>query len=136
MIVFDTNIISELLRKSPAPQVFAWFDAQPQQQLATTSITLAELRFGANALPRGKRRETLNAGITKVLDLVEVLPFDLAAAEIYGVLAADLRRRGHAVGVSDMMIAAIVLLREASLATRNTKHFVPCRVAVVNPFDG
>ena len=137
MIILDTNIISELFRKQPSPQVMAWLDAQPAQALATTSITVAELRYGANALDAGERRDKLNAGITEMLEnplAGRVLSFDLRAAEMYGVLAADLRRKGVAVGTNDMMIAAVVLLQDAVFATRNTKDFLPCNVSVVDPF--
>ena len=138
MIILDTNIISELFRLKPAPQVLDWLDAQPVQELTTTSITVAELRFGVHALPAGKRRDKLNAAITQMLEkplMGRVLDFDLRAAELYGLLAADLRRNGMTIGQSDMMIAAITLAQEATLATRNTRDFLPSKVRVVNPFE-
>ncbi len=137
MIILDTNIISELFRKVPAPQVMEWLAAQPLQELATTSITIAELRFGAQSLPDGKRRDTLNAQITAMLKkqlIGSVLPFGQDEAEIYGALAADLQRRGIAIGMADKMISSITLLQDATLATRNTKDFLPCGVNVVDPF--
>ena len=138
MIILDTNIISELFRLKPAPQVLDWLDAQPVQELATTSITVAELRFGAHALPAGKRRDKLNAAITQMLEkplMGRVIDFDLRAAELYGLLAADLRRNGMTIGQSDMMIAAITLAQEATLATRNIRDFLPSKVRAVNPFE-
>ena len=138
MIILDTNIISELLRKVPAPQVMAWLAGQPVQELVTTSITIAELRFGAQSLPNGKRRDTLNAQITAMLKkqlIGSVLSFGQEEAEIYGALAADLRRRGIAIGMADKMISAIALLQDATLATRNSKDFLPCGVKVVDPFN-
>ena len=138
MIILDTNIISELLRKVPAPQVMAWLAGQPVQEMVTTSITIAELRFGAQSLPSGKRRDLLNAQITAMLQqqlIGSVLPFGQEEAEIYGALAADLRRRGIAIGMADKMISAIALLQDATLATRNSKDFLPCGVKVVDPFN-
>ncbi len=137
MIILDTNIISELFRKVPAPQVMTWLAEQPVQELVTTSITIAELRFGAQSLPNGKRRDTLNAQITAMLKkqlIGTVLPFGQEEAEMYGALAADLRRQGIAIGMGDKMISAITLLQDATLATRNTKDFLPCGVKVVDPF--
>jgi predicted nucleic acid-binding protein len=138
MIILDTNIISELFRKVPAPQVMTWLAGQPVQELVTTSITIAELRFGAQSLPKGKRRDTLNAQITVMLKkqlIGTVLPFGQEEAEMYGGLAADLRRRGVAIGMADKMISSITLLQDATLATRNTKDFLPCGVKVVDPFN-
>jgi predicted nucleic acid-binding protein len=138
MIILDTNVISELMRERPDPRVMAWLRAQPPQQLMTTAITVGELRFGAKALAEGKRRDALDAAITEMLQgplKRSVLAFDLSAAEVYGALSAELRRKGTPIGMSDSMIAAIALFHDATLATRNTKDFIPCGVRVVNPFS-
>lgn len=138
MIILDTNIISELFRQQPAFEVMAWLEAQPAQALVTTSITLAELRFGVHSMPSGKRKEHLVNAITEMLEshlLEAILPFDQGAAEIYGMLAADLRNRGIEVGQSDKMIAAITLFHDVTLVTRNEKDFLPCHVNVFNPFN-
>ena len=55
MILVDTNVISEPLRKAPHTGVIEWIDAQPLETLYLSAITVAELRFGVAALPR---RET------------------------------------------------------------------------------
>lgn len=58
MIVIDTNVISELWKAEPAPQVLAWMDGQMIETLCLSAITVAELRFGLAAMPAGKRRTT------------------------------------------------------------------------------
>ena len=50
MIVLDTNVLSEPLRPKPAPRVIDWLDRQHHETLATTTLTLAELRLGVDAL--------------------------------------------------------------------------------------
>lgn len=57
MILVDTNVISEPLRKSPHAGVIAWLDAQALETLYLSAITVAELRFGLASLPPGKRRD-------------------------------------------------------------------------------
>lgn len=138
MIILDTNIISELTKRAPNPGVLKWFDAQPPQMQATTSITAAELHFGICSMPQGKRRAELEKTITEMLNedfRDSVLAFDSGAAEAYGVLAAKLRQDGTPIGQSDTMIAAIVLAHEATLVTRNRRHFANCRIDVVDPFS-
>jgi predicted nucleic acid-binding protein len=136
MIILDTNIISELMKAKPEPKVLAWADKQPEQPVVTTAITSAEIYAGINALPDGKRKTELNDTFgTILLEVIdEVLPFDQAAAEAYGVLTALLRRNGTPVGQSDAMIAAIVLAHGGTLVTRNIKDFLPCGIEVINPF--
>jgi predicted nucleic acid-binding protein len=56
MIVLDTNVISELWKAAPEPNVLAWIDAQSVETLYLSAVTVAELRFGLAAMPAGKRR--------------------------------------------------------------------------------
>ena len=138
MIILDTNIISELTRDNPNQDVFEWFDRQEPQALTTTSITVAELWFGLKAMPQGKRQRQLEKSVTEMLDEDldgNILPFDMAAAEAFGFLAARLKAQGTPVGQNDTMIAAIALSREAILVTRNDKHFINSGIEVVNPFE-
>ena len=61
MIVLDTNIVSELMRADPAPEVLAWIRGRPGSSLFTTSLTQAEIYYGLALLPKGKRRDALQA---------------------------------------------------------------------------
>lgn len=56
MIILDTNVISELWRIEPNPNVLAWIDAQNVETLFLSAITVAELRYGLATMPEGKRR--------------------------------------------------------------------------------
>ena len=75
MILVDTNVISEPLRKSPGVRVVAWIDAQPLETLCLSTITVAELRFGVTSLPAGKRRDGLHHSLE-----ARALASDLAAS--------------------------------------------------------
>ena len=89
MILVDTNVISEPLRKAPHTGVIEWIDSQPLETLYLSAITVAELRFGVAALPAGKRRNTLHDNLeTMVLPMFtgRVLAFDLAATQAYAHL--------------------------------------------------
>lgn len=84
MIILDTNVISELLRNTPATRVIKWINAQALETLFLTAMTVAELRFGMGMLPAGKRRDRLQESLEKqVLPLFvgRVLPFDMAASQ-------------------------------------------------------
>ena len=112
MILVDTNVVSEPLRKSPEPRVTEWIDAQPLETLYLSAITVAELRFGVMSLPSGRRRDVLDEDLERaVLPLFagRILSFDLAASRSYAVLMAQARRNGVAVSVSDGYIAATAL---------------------------
>ena len=137
MIILDTNVLSELMRRQPAPAVLRWLDLQPSQSVWITTITLFESRLGLALLPPGQRRESLAQAFDQllVIDLENrVLPFDAEAAAQAALLAADRHRNGRPVDIRDTQIAGIAQARRATLATRNLRHFEGLTVAVVDPW--
>lgn len=139
MILLDTNILSEATSPVPNPSVVAWF-SRVTDRMVTSVIVIAELRYGVAILPDGKKKEILIEAVeavqSKVLGDDGVLPFDEATATLYADLAARLRRSGDVIGQSDTMIAATALQHDATVATRNVRHFQPCGVRVADPFEG
>lgn len=137
MIVLDTNVVSELMRDAPQPQVLSWLDDQLASTLFVTAITEAELRYGVAILPAGQRRERLFTEIEGTLreDFAErILPFDSAAARAYAVIAAARRAAGRPISQADCQIAAIARSRGARVATRDVDDFAGCGVEVTNPW--
>lgn len=137
MIILDTNIISELMKASPNQGLWHWFETIESQPLFLTAITVAELRYGVCVLPEGKRRDQLDQAITQIVEddfLDQILDFNQASAEGYGILVAKLRSEGITMSQSDAMIASMALAYEATLITRNVKDFEHCGIELVNPF--
>ena len=91
---------------------------QPSE-LCISSITLAELRFGAEA----KRSQRLHRAIRGFVKDVAVIPFDQAAADRFAVVAAALARRGEPIGAFDTLVAAHAVSLGLTVVTNNTKHF-------------
>ena len=138
MIILDTNVLSALMQARPDVSVVSWLDSQPYESIWITSITLFEGRLGLALLPKGKRRQTLEASFTQLVeqDLENrVLDFDSAAATEAAALAADRRKAGRPVDIRDTLIAGIALARGAALATRNVRHFSDLRVPLVDPWE-
>lgn len=137
MIILDTNVLSALMRKEPDAAVVAWLDDQPAESVWITSITLFETRFGLDLLPKGKRRQALEAAFALLLeeDLQNrVLDFDSAAATEAAHLAALRQRAGRPVDMRDTQIAGIALARRAQLATANVRHFADLDIPVIDPW--
>ena len=63
MIILDTNVLSELMRANPDENVLAWLDVQNMQDLQTTAVTVAELFYGVQRLPHGRRKSALRGAI-------------------------------------------------------------------------
>lgn len=137
MIILDTNVVSALMRREPDPGVVVWLDGLPPESVWTTSITVFEVRFGLALMADGQRRRRLEDAFERSLEEDfenRVLPFDPAAAQVAGRLAAERRLAGRPVEIRDIQIAGIAAARKATLATRNTRHFQECGLVLVNPW--
>lgn len=137
MILLDTNVISEPLRREPEPGVIEWIDAQALETLYLSAITVAELRSGIALLPAGKRRTGLLENLERrVLPLFagRVLPFDLPCTETYAELIAKAQKAGLAIAAADGFIAATAAANGLAVATRDTSPFEAAGVTVINPW--
>ncbi len=133
MILLDTNVVSALMQQQPDPAVVAWLDNQPAESVWTTAITVFEVQTGLEVLEPGRRRQQLEQAFDQLLaeDLARrVQPFDQAAALAAGSIAANQQRSGRSV-----QIAGITAARNATLATRNIRHFEELAVDLVNPWS-
>ena len=115
--MLDTDTVSFALRGQG--RVAARLLEHRPSQLGISSITLAELRFGAEA----RRSRKLHSLIGTFVESVGVLPFDEAAAGRFGAVAATLARRGEPVGAFDTLIAAHALSLGLTFVTNNSRHF-------------
>ena len=137
MIVLDTNVLSAIMQRVPDRGIAAWLDMQPRTSLWTTSITAYEIRSGIEISPHGRRRTELETAFEKLIDQLldgRVLPFDFAAAEAAGVIAAKHRNAGRPVEVRDVQIAGIATSCKATLASRNIRHFRGIGLTLVDPW--
>lgn len=137
MIVLDTNVVSELMRIEPEPAVLSWIQERSGGGLYTTTVTVAEIRYGIARLPEGWRRESLHQAANEIFAAFprQVLPFDLAAANAYADVVAVRENVGNPIDGFDAQIAAICRSQAATLASRNTKDFIGTGVALVNPWQ-
>jgi predicted nucleic acid-binding protein len=138
MIILDTNVISEAMLASPSPVVMEWLAARPTFELATTTISIAEIGFGLARLPFGRRRterETLFRQILERSFGARILGFDRLAADAYGELIAARERDGRPLSGLDALIAAIASSRGLPIATRDIRGFEGCGIELLNPWE-
>jgi hypothetical protein len=136
MIVLDTNVVSELMRATPEPAVLNWLRRHSGDGLYTTTITIAEIRYGIARLPVGRRRESLHQAANEIFAAFprQVLTFDLAAANTYADIVTTCENLGQPISGFDAQIAAICRSQAAVLATRNVKDFADTGLAIIDPW--
>ena len=137
MIILDTNVVSELMRPDPSPSVVDWVAAQAVSDLFLSAVSEAELLYGVEMLPPGRRRARLLEEVEGMLreDFDRrILPFDSVAARAYAVIAAARRVAGRPINHADCQIAAIARCRDASIVTRDLDGFAGSGVELINPW--
>ena len=138
MIVLDTNVLSEVFRPRPAEAVVEWMRSQAAENLFTTTVCEAEILFGLELMPAGKRRAALQAALAMFFErdfADRVLPFDRAAAKSFAGIAASRRASGNPLSAHAAQTAAIAHSCRATLATRNVADFAECGISILNPWD-
>lgn len=138
MIVLDTNVLSELMRRTPSFVVEGWIRRHDLDDLYTTSINEAEILAGISVLPASRRREVLTDAATRLLKDVfggRILPFDTEAAFHYAEIMALPASRSRGKPTLDTLIAAMARSQGFSVATRNVSHFTGYGVVVHDPWQ-
>ena len=137
MILLDTNVLSEVLKPLPSPIVLRWLAAQEPSSVFTTSVTQAEVLYGIETLPPGKRRTRLLAAVEKMFAEEfegRILPFDEDSARAFAGIVAARDAAGRPISQFDAMIAAIARSHRAAVATHNTADFQHCGIDLINPW--
>ncbi len=138
MILVDTNVVSETMRRNPDSAVISWLDRQLAETLYLSSVSLAELLLGVAALPDGRRKNELRSALNgRAKDLFgqRILPFDQDAAVAFADIMSAARAVGRPIGLADGQIAAIAKANQLIVATRDTAPFAAAGLTIVNPWS-
>jgi toxin FitB len=137
MILLDTNVLSEMMKLSPAPAVAAWMAGADPEGLFTTVISEAEIRLGIELLPDGRRKRELQHAAERIIALFDarILSFDSMATGYFAQIVAGRRRMGLPIGDLDAQIAAVARSHDMALATRNILDFRGTGITVLDPWS-
>ena len=136
MIVLDTNVISETLRKTPNPAVIAWL-VRNDAELALPTVTIAEIAFGIGKIRPDQSAARLEQGLAswrhRFAD--RIFPFTEAAGTRLRRHYEWALRQGRPMTAPDGMIAATVRINGGRLATRNLPDFETTGLELICPWD-
>jgi len=119
--LFDTDAISEVLRRRPLPRYVRWLGSVPRAEQFTSAVVVGELFKGAYRSADAARH--LRNIETRVLPALTVLPYDVEVARVYGALQAQLEAAGRVLADADLQIAATAVHHDLELVTGNLRHF-------------
>lgn len=117
--ILDTNICIYIIKKKPV-QVFKRLLNLPLGKVGISSITMAELEYGVK---KSLQPEKNQLALNQFLIPLEIFDFDSTAAFEYGIIRAELERKGTPIGSLDTLIAAHARSLELTLVTNNEREF-------------
>jgi hypothetical protein len=134
--LLDTNAVSEWVKPRPDPGLMKWLESADEDRIFISVVTLAELRYGAERLPAGKRRQQLERWLQEELPLRfegRILQIDVQIADAWGRTIARSEGVGHPMGVIEAFLSATAEVNHLILITRNTSDF-PLLKTILNPW--
>jgi tRNA(fMet)-specific endonuclease VapC len=121
--LLDTNVVSEPLRASPDAGILSKL-REHEGELAIASLSWHELLFGCERLAPSRKRDAIGLYLREtVLDSMEILPYDLPAADWHARERARLAAGGRTPPFVDGQIAAIAKVHALVLVTANRADF-------------
>jgi tRNA(fMet)-specific endonuclease VapC len=122
VFLLDTNVVSELAKRVPAPAVEARVKTH-ERVCAVAAPTVEELAFGIARLPPSRKRHMLGRWLEGVVARFAVLPYDARAALWLGAERARLAAAGRSAPRADGEIAAVAVVNDLVLVTRDSGDF-------------
>jgi predicted nucleic acid-binding protein len=135
--LLDTNAISEWVKPRPNPGLVGWTESTDEDRVFISVVSLAELRYGVERMPAGRRRNRLEQWLRDELPLRfenRILPVDVHVAEAWGTTLSRSEAAGRPISVMDAFLAATAETHQLTLVTRNVSDF-PLLKAVLNPWS-
>jgi len=117
--LLDTNICIYIIKKKPE-SVFNKFKECEPGSIAISSVTLAELQYGIN---KSSSPEKNQKALDQFLLPLDIIDFNASAAIEYGLIRANLEKKGTPIGALDLLIAAHAKSIGVTIITNNVKEF-------------
>ncbi len=131
----DTNVVSELTRQVPNPQVLSFL--VEKEELWISSIVLHELNLGVELLPLRSQRDRIHSALSDFIAQYSdrIVPVGDSEAVQAAFFRAQMHRIGRFLDLGDALIAGTAKVNNLSVATRNIRDFEHLAIDVVNPWD-
>jgi tRNA(fMet)-specific endonuclease VapC len=121
MYLFDTDTLSNVVKPKPSGKLLQKLEETPIAFQYTSAINVGQIYYGASRSSR--KKQILEAFEEMVFPNVNILPFDRQSGQVFGILKADLEKRGIGCSEPDLRIAAVAIQHSLILITGNTRHF-------------
>lgn len=119
ILLLGTDTCIYLIKNKP-PEALRRFEEYAIGDVGVSSVTVAELHFGAR---KSRRPDQNERALEQFLLPLEIAEFDRAAAVAYGSIRAALEKQGTPIGPLDTLISAHTVSLGVTLVTNNVREF-------------
>lgn len=123
MYLFDTDVLSNIVKKRPSLKLIDKLKPLSKTVQFTTSINVGEIYYGA--CRSNRKAIILKAFSESVFPNINVIPFDEESGKLFGALKAEMETKGIGCSEPDLRIASIAIQHKLTLITGNASHFKP-----------
>jgi len=137
--LLDANVVSEVAKPRPESRVITRLSGVDEDSVFLSPVTTAEIRFGVERLPEGRRRDRLAAWLEQEVPARfgrRILRIDADVAHQCGIMLARAQDMGTTVGAMDGFVAATAIVAGLTLVTRNVRPFERLGLRLVDPWNG
>lgn len=121
MYLFDTDILTNIVKPRPSPSLLTRLASIPQEQQFVSTITISEIVYGAMKSQRPDYHLKMLEEV--LLPAVNIIGFNAKAAYACGRLRAELKKQGTPLALADLETAGIAIANDFILVTNNLRHF-------------
>jgi len=135
--LLDTNAVSEWVKPQPNPGLVAWMEEADEDRIFISVVSLAEIRYGVERMPAGRRRSRLEQWLRDELPVrfeSRILSVETKVAEVWGKIVSRSEAAGRPIGAMDAFLAATAETHHLTLVTRNVSDFRLLK-EVLNPWS-
>ena len=135
--LLDTCVISELIKPKPNSKVVKWLRSCRDENLFLSVLTIGEIQKGISKLPDSHKRNNLQEWMDAELILRfdrRILGIDFKIAQKWGEIQASAEITGNKMLVIDSLIAAIGLIHDLTIVTRDTSGMEKSGAKLFNPW--
>lgn len=135
--LLDTCVVSESTKLIPSDKALRWLEAQNEQELFISAITLAEIWKGIAVLGKSKRRQKLEEFFEETVNTFagRVIPVEQQVAVAWGNILNEMEKSGRPIPIIDGFLVATARAHELTFVTRNVSDFERTGIPIVNPWE-
>lgn len=135
--LIDTNAVSEYMKKQPNQKVLDWFDAQIEDSLYLSVVTIGEIEKGIAKIADPTRKLNYENFLQKLIYRFDtrILSVDVSIIRRWGTLCGTLELHGRVLPLIDSLIAATALEHDLTVVTRNADDFADIGSKTLNIWD-